>query len=75
MNTTTEKKSYEAPQLTVVSFKVEQGFAWSNELTGINFVILGEWLLGEDNAGDYAERNGYGNVSGNTWNKKGMTGK
>ena len=29
MNTTTEKKTYETPQLTVVSFKVERGFALS----------------------------------------------
>ena len=29
MNTTTEKKSYEAPQLTVVSFKVEHGYTTS----------------------------------------------
>lgn len=34
MNTTTEKKTYETPHLTVVSFKVEQGFAGSQFTLG-----------------------------------------
>ena len=35
------KQSYMPPQLTVVTFKMEQGFTASNELTGTNSVILG----------------------------------
>ena len=65
-NPTIEKKPYEAPQLTVVSFKVERGFAGSNELTGTNSVFLGAWLSSGDE-GDYADRNGYGSASSSVW--------
>ena len=51
-DSTNEKKTYAPPQLTVVTFKMEQGFTASNELTGTNSVILGEWLFGNNSQGE-----------------------
>ena len=63
-----EKKTYAPPQLTVVTFKMEQGFTASNELTGTNSVILGEWLFGNNSQGEYVGRTEYGSAFGETWN-------
>ena len=59
MNTTTEKKPYEAPQLTVVSFKVERGYATS-------IVTLGLIIDGQ-NEDEYVDRNDYGNANTESW--------
>lgn len=52
MNTTAEKKPYEAPQLTVVTFKAERGYASS----GLSFSI-GQWIWDDgsnvDGVNDY----------------------
>ncbi|MBQ7711051.1 MAG: hypothetical protein IJT39_04400 [Bacteroidales bacterium] len=62
-----EKRPYEAPQLTVVSFKTERGYAGSvGEINGLNNVILGEMLSSGDE-GDYADLNGYGWASSSVW--------
>lgn len=51
-----KKKPYEAPQLTVVSFKVEQGFAGS----GMEFAV-GSWIWDDgesvDGVQDYTMEN------------------
>ena len=67
-DSTNEKKTYAPPQLTVVTFKMEQGFTASNELTGTNSVILGEWLFGNNSQGEYVGRTEYGSAFGETWN-------
>ena len=55
--TTNKNKTYEAPQLTVVSFKVEQGFAGS----GSYFTHKKEF--GQE-VGTTFDRTGYGQESG-----------
>lgn len=66
-NSINEKRPYEAPQLTVVSFKTERGYAGSvGEINGLNNVILGARLSSGDE-GDYADRNGYGSASSSDW--------
>lgn len=66
-NSINENRPYEAPQLTVVSFKTERGYAGSvGEINGLNNVILGERLSSGDE-GDYADRNGYGSASSSDW--------
>ena len=58
MKETTTKQTYEAPELTVVSFKVEQGFAASGSGP---FSTLMFW---EDNEADQMEEY----TTGNGWN-------
>lgn len=66
-NSINEKRPYEAPQLTVVSFKTERGYAGSvGEINGQNNVILGARLSSGDE-GDYADRNGYVSASSSDW--------
>lgn len=53
------KKHYEAPQLSVDTFKVEKGFALSN--------VTSRFFIHDDDSGDndaYFGRDGYGTASG-----------
>ena len=61
----TEKRPYEAPQLTVVTFKTERGYADSN----IFRLALASILLNEPNVSNSLEsREAGGNWGGNeTW--------
>lgn len=59
MNTTTEKKSYEAPQLTVVTFKVEQGFAES----GVASIFMHHDDVLDQEVNTTFGRSGYGSAT------------
>lgn len=43
-----EKKHYEAPQLTVVTFKAERGYAQSNPKRLLQSIVLSSALSGHD---------------------------
>ena len=62
-----EKKHYETPQLTVVSFKTERCYAASGDLTGPNSIIIGEWFSESASAGTYVDRNDYGAANTDSW--------
>ena len=58
-----EKKTYEAPSLTVVSFKVEQGFAGSGPFSSLMF-----WENNDDEqVEDYETSNGWTTGSNHFW--------
>ena len=65
-NLQNEKRPYEAPQLTVVSFKTERGYAASGDLTGLNNIWIGAWVSGQSE-GTYVDRNDYGAANTGTW--------
>lgn len=58
-NSTKDKKTYESPQLTVVTFKTELGYAASGDL---NILTLG--LL---SSGDYGDQNIENRTNGGNW--------
>lgn len=60
-----EKKTYEKPQLTVVSFKVEYGYAASGTLTGV-FRLGNSWSNDGIDAWDDEAISG-GNRFGGGW--------
>lgn len=65
MEKTTEKQTYEAPKLTEVSFKVEQGFAASGSGP---FNTLMFWENNEPNQmEDYSTGNGWNSGSNHFW--------
>ena len=53
-----EKKQYEAPGLTAVTFKVERGYAFSMKFIGAS---------AEDNEYMEAERQSYGAANNDSW--------
>ena len=65
MNTTTEKKTYETPQLTVVSFKVERGFALSGVAS--YFTHLDEY---DQEVGTTFGRSSYGSATEDNGNQQ-----
>lgn len=59
----TEKKEYTAPELTVVSFKVEQGFSGSGPLEELKF-----WERGDANQmEEYEESATWDEATGGFW--------
>ena len=66
MEKTTAKQTYEAPQLTAVSFKVEQGFAGSGPFSAL---IFWEQLIDEEQqqVEDYTTGNGWTSGSNHFW--------
>ncbi len=68
MEKTTAKQTYEAPQLTAVSFKVEQGFAGSGPFSALMFwdhII--EDIDDEQQVEDYETGNGWTSGSNHFW--------
>lgn len=65
MNTTIEKKTYETPQLTVVSFKVERGFALSGVAS--YFTHLDEY---DQEVGTTFGRSSYGSATEDNGNQQ-----
>lgn len=58
----TEKKQYVAPELTVVTFKTERGYALSGALESLSF-----WETGDaDQMEDYSEHSDW-HESGGFW--------
>lgn len=63
MKETTEKQTYEAPGLTVVSFRVEQGFTASGPFNTLMF-----WENNEaEQMEDYEEANSWTSGSNHFW--------
>ena len=60
--TTNDKKPYEAPALTVVSFKMEQGYAMS-----LTFYALAFGNSAAEDEYMEAERTGYGSANNESW--------
>ena len=58
---------YEAPQVTVVTFKTERGFAGSNDFTGVKTVLIGARLSSGGGEGTYVDRTDYGEATTGTW--------
>lgn len=58
-----KKKTYETPQLTVVSFKVERGYAES-----MTFSAILSGSMDADNGDMEAARNDYDNGGSSYWN-------
>ena len=58
-----DKKPYEAPQLTVVSFKTERGYAASNLLT---MVAISTLINAEQSSA--VSRSDYGTAVDDNWN-------
>ena len=64
------KKDYIAPQLTVVSFKIEQGFAQSGGVSLRLFQDISLDYAIDDNYNDYNQENwhqGSSNIFGSSW--------
>lgn len=60
-----DKRPYEAPQLTTVTFKVERGYATS--LRSLSFAALALGLSASDAGMMEAERDNYGLNDFGTW--------
>lgn len=60
----TNKKKNEAPHLTVVEFKVEQGFAATGGVSNYNNNPLEGWFDGPTGGGGVS---GYGNNESEEW--------
>ena len=65
METTITKQTYEAPKLTVVSFKVEQGFTGSGPFSAL---IFWNFLDPTQQVEDYSTANGWEENSDTFWN-------
>ena len=65
-NTTSKKKPYEVPRLTVVTFNVERGYAASGDLFG-SFIIGNSWLNEGNDAWDGSGPAEGGNRFGGGW--------
>lgn len=59
------KQTYEAPELTVVSFQVEQGFAGSGPFDAL--IFWDEINYGDDQVEDYTTGNGWNSGSNHFW--------
>lgn len=66
METTITKQTYEAPELTVVSFKVEQGFVGSGPFASLMFWNI--LIDGGQQVEDYTTANDWDSGSDNFWN-------
>lgn len=63
MEKTTEKQTYEAPKLTVVSFKMEKGYASSGPVNALIF-----WENNDaEQMEDYTTGNGWNSGSNSFW--------
>lgn len=69
----TEKKKYEAPQLTVVTFKTEQGYATSSLGASGAFGLGTAWTNESLDAWDNSPSGSSGNRFGGGWTDNGSS--
>lgn len=69
----TEKKKYEAPQLTAVTFKTEQGYATSSLGASGAFSLGNSWTNESGNAWDGSSSGSSGNRFGSGWTDNGSS--